>query len=259
MKTRILYILITIVITMYLQAGCSSHAVGEPPPPSSKVSAPTQVLEDADVLFGKREDIENLKKAVQTLESARASGQNFEIEWKLAKYYYFLAKRTSDKAESDKLFENGRDAGKTAIRLDPEKPDGHFWYAANLGELARNNPVTVGLGAVSDVRAAMDKVIQLQPNYQNGSAYDALGQIEYGTRLTSGDLDVAVEQYKKGLEIDKNNGNLYLHLAEALIAQKKPSEAKEQLDALLKLKPNPDYAFEHAETVEKAKKLLAGL
>ena len=259
MKTRIPYILITIVITMYLQGGCSSKAVGEAPSPNTALSAPTETLAEADNLFKQREDLKKLAQAVQTLESARSSGQNFEVEWKLAKFSYFLAKRTNDKADSDSLFESGRDAGKIAIRLNPDKPDGHFWYAANLGELARNNPVTVGLGAVGDVRTAMERVIQLQPDYQNASAFDALGQIEYGTRLTTGDLNVAVEQYKKGIEVDPNNGNLYLHLAEAYIAQKKPDDAKQQLDALLKLKPDPDYALEHTETLEKAKKLLAGL
>jgi tetratricopeptide (TPR) repeat protein len=244
---------------MYLQLGCSSKAIGDAPPASSVSPAPTGALAEADNLFAQRQDIKKLAQAVQTLESARSSGQNFEVEWKLAKYSYFLAKRTDDKADSDKLFESGRDAGKIAIRLAPDKPAGHFWYAANLGELARNNPVTVGLGAVGDIRTAMEKVIQIDPAYQNASAYDALGQIEYGTRLTSGDLNIAVEQYRKGIEVDPNNGNLYLHLAEAYVAQKKPAEAKQQIDALLKLKPDPDYAFEHTETIEKARKLLASL
>lgn len=259
MKTRILYILITIVITMYLQLGCSSRAIGEAPLPNTLSPAPTEALAEADDLFRQREDIKKLAQAVQVLETARTKGQNFEVEWKLAKYSYFLAKRTTDRADSDKLFEGGRDAGKIAIRLAPDKPDGHFWYAANLGELARNNPVTVGLGAVGDVRTAMEKVIQIQPDYQNASAYDALGQIEYGTRLTSGDLNIAVEQYKKGIEVDPKNANLYLHLAEAYIAQKKPAEAKQTIDALLKLKPNPEYTFEHSESVENGKKLLASL
>ena len=256
MKPKNVYILITIVITMYLPIACSKRVDGNNPPISSNLTAPTEAIADADRLFKEREDIEKLKNAVATLEKARSGGQNFEVEWKLAKYSYFLGKQTKDRAESDKLFESGRDAGKIAMRLDPGKPDGHFWYAANLGELARNNPVTVGFGSIGDVQNAMNKVIELQPNYQNASAYDALGQIEYAMRLTSGDLNKAVEFYKKGIEVDKDNANLYLHLAEAYIALKRPAEAKQKLDELLKLKANPDYALEHRETVAKAKKLL---
>ncbi len=32
-----------------------------------------------------------------------------------------------------KTFEEGRDAAANALKLEPQKPEGHFWFGANLG------------------------------------------------------------------------------------------------------------------------------
>lgn len=256
MKTPKLYILITIVITMYLHSACAKHAVGENTlKPANSVDS-AAVLAKADAFFREREDISKLRAAIDELSKARSAGQSYDIEWTYAKYNYFLGNQTTDSAESAEAFENGRAAGKIAARLEPNKPEGHFWYGANLGEIAREKPITVGVSSVSEIQSAMNRVIEIQPDYQNASAYDALGQVEYATRLTSGSVDKAIEYYEKGIAVDTGNAHLYLHLAEAYLAQKRKPEAKQQLEIVLQMKGNPDYMPEHQETVAKAKKLL---
>ena len=264
MKTPKLYILITIVITMYLHSACSKHAVGENTlKPTNSVDS-SAVLAQADTLFREREDISKLRSAIDELSKARSAGQNYDIEWTYSKYNYFVGTQMADSAEggtafsaeSDAAFEEGRAAGKIAARLEPNKPEGHFWYGANLGEIAREKPVTVGLSSVGEIQSAMNRVIEIEADYQNASAYDALGQVEYATRLTSGSVDKAIEYYVKGIAVDTGNAHLYLHLAEADLAQKRKPEAKQQLEIVLQMKGNPDYLPEHRETVAKAKKLL---
>jgi tetratricopeptide (TPR) repeat protein len=256
MKTPKLYILITIVITMYLHSACSKHAAGENRlKPTNSVDS-SAVLAKADALFREREDISKLRLAIDELSKARSAGQNYDIEWTYAKYNYFLGTHLADSVESGAAFEEGKAAGKIAVRLEPNKPEGHFWYAANLGEIARENPVTVGLSSVTEIQSAMNRVIDIQPDYQNASAYDGLGQVEYATRLTSGSIEKAIEYYEKGIAVDKGNAHLYLHLAEAYLAQKKKPEAKQQLEIVMQMKPNPDYVPEHRETMAKAKQLL---
>jgi len=184
--------------------------------------------------------------------------RNYEVEWKFAKYCYFLGKAEAAEKDSIAAYERGRDAGKIASRIDAYKPDGHFWYAANLGELGRISPVTVGIKAVDDIRDSMSAVIAIDPNYQNASAFDALGQLEMATRtLKGGIVKKAVEYYEKGLELSPDNANLRLHLAEAYLAMKKEADARKQLKALFALKPNPEYAVEHAVALEKGKEMLA--
>jgi len=155
------------------------------------------------------------------------------------------------------MFEEGRDAGKIASRIKPGQPEGYFWYGANLAELAKLSPVTVGYTAVDGIKEAMNNVINIQPGYQGASAYDVLAQIELNTRLLGGKASKAAELLEKAIEIEKNNSNLRLHLAQAYLDEDKTQQAKEQLQYILKMQPDPDYVIEHKQNVAEAKRLLA--
>lgn len=117
--------------------------------------------------------------------------------------------------------------------------------------------LTVGIKAMPEVRAAMEKVIELQPNYQDSNAYDVLAQIEMETRLMGGKAERAVEILENAIETETNNMNLHLHLGEAYLALKKEGEARKHFERVIAMKPNPDYMIECRQAVEKAKKLLA--
>jgi tetratricopeptide (TPR) repeat protein len=179
------------------------------------------------------------------------------VEWKFAKYNYCLGKQTTDEKESEKAFEYGKQAGRIASRVEPNKPDGHFWYGANLGEQARRSPVTVGIKALDDIRAAMNRVIEIEPRYQGASAFDALAQVELSTTgMMGGKPEKAVEYLEKALELEQNNTYIFLHLAQAYSAVGRKADARRQLDHLLSMKPDPDWIFEYKESIAKAKRML---
>lgn len=244
------------VITLCLQFGCSTTDAIEPERPRVTAEAIAAALTQSAGLFKQREDLAKLREAVEHLRKARDYKQrNFEVEWQFAKYNYFLGKQSKDEKESNGAFEEGRDAGKIASGLEPAKPEGYFWYAANLGELSRKNMLT-GIRSIDEVRGSMQKVVEIQPSYQDSSAFDVLAQIELETRLYGGKAEKAVELLEKALETEKNNMNIHLHLGEAYLAMKKEAEARKQLEKVIAMKPNPDYLIECREAVEKAKKLL---
>lgn len=257
MKTVKPYILITIVITWWALAGCATDRAADLPTQKASSASIDIALTEAETLFKQREDLDKLRSAIKSLIAVRdPNNRNYQIEWSFAKYNYFLGKFTTDDDEAETALELGRDAGRIASRVEPDRPDGHFWYAANLGELAKRSPITVGLRAVDDIQVAMGKVIEIQPEYQAASAYDALAQVELATRLKGGDAKKAVELLEKGHELATENTNIRLHLAEAYLAVKRDREARKHLDYLLQMKPDPEYMPEYRESVEKAKKLI---
>ena len=250
--------LIAIVITSCLQLACTTTDALEPDGPRVSPEVIAQSLGRSAELFKQREDVAKLREAVDVLRKARDyKKRNFEVEWTFAKLNYFLGKQSGDDKESNSAFEEGRDAAKIASTLEPQRPEGYFWYGANLGELARKNMLTIGIRSIGDVRSAMEKVVELQPGYQNSSAFDVLGQIELETRLYGGKAEKAIEIFEKALKTEKDNINLHLHLGEAYLAVRKESEARRQLETVLSFKHNPDFVIECREAVEKAKKLLA--
>ena len=253
------YNFLAIVITLCLLSGCSRTVESNYDAPKAASPNISEHLSQAESLFAERSDIGKLRGAVNTLAQARNPDQrNYEIEWKFAKYSYFLGMVEPIEKDAIAVFEKGRDAAKIAARVDPNRPDGHFWYAANLGELARISPVTVGIKSVDDIRESMNAVIAIEPNYQNASAFDALGQVEMATRtFKGGSTEKAIEFYQKGLELSPDNANLRLHLAEAFIAVRKVPDARKHLNALFNLTPNPLYEIEHKVAIEKGRALMA--
>jgi tetratricopeptide (TPR) repeat protein len=257
MKNSKLIFLLAIVITSYLQVSCTKTGAVEPEGLRITSEAISSALQRSEELFKQRDDIANLRGAVDTLRKARDYKQrNFEVEWRFAKLNYFLGKQSTDEKEYSGSFEEGRDAAKIASNLEPQKPEGYFWYGANLGELSRKKMLTVGARSIGEVRSAMDKVIELRPAYQNSSAYDVLGQIELETRLLGGKAEKAIEIFETALQNEDNNMNLHLHLAEAYLAVNKDAEARKHLAKVLAMKPNPEYMLECREAVDKARKLL---
>lgn len=259
-RTQKLYVSLTIVITLCLQLCCSLSSATEPRPPAERISSAdlASALTEAGSLFREREDISKLRDAISVLAGVRdPAKRSFETEWKFAKYNYFLGKRTTDEKEAEAAFTAGRDAAKIARWMETEKADGYFWYAANLAELGRLNPLTIGVSSIGDIKASMNKVIEIDPAYQHSSAYDGLAQIEMGTLAIGGSAEKAAETLETALRTETRNSNLHLHLAEAYLALKRAGDARKQLDLLMQMKPDPEYLPEYADSREKAKKMLA--
>lgn len=257
MKRQHLYILITIVITSYLHTACTNSSASETPAPAALAEEIAAARSTAEQLFAERSDLAKLREAVKLLGKVRNPDQrDYGVEWTFARYNYFLGRHTGDAAEAEKAFTTGRDAAKIAMNVNPSRPEGHFWYGANFGELCKRSPVTVGIRYVGEVREAMKRVIEIDPPYQGASAFDVLGQIELATRIKDGTAEKAAEYLEKGVEYEKQNSSLRLHLAEAYRALRKDAEAKKQLEIVLKMQPLPDYAPEHDETLARAKQLL---
>lgn len=253
---RKLHITLLLVVSIIVSS-CASHIEAEVENKSKETIPVAELVKQSDELFLRRADLTKLREAIRIISQTRnPDARNFEVEWKISKYNYFLGKQITDEKEADKILKEGYTAGLIASRLEPNKPEGYFWAGANLGEQAKRSPITVGLKSTDDIRELMNKVIQIQPDYQGASAFDALAQLELATRLINGKPEKAVEYLEKALTYEKENSYLYLHLAEAYLAVQKPAEAKKQLDAIFKLKPNPEYEVESKEVLEKARKIL---
>jgi len=239
----------------------SCAASGVEPDDAAKVPliAPKEALSKAAEVYKLRANLDKAREAIGILEKARDSDKrNYDVEWKFARYSYFLGNRDeiSDK-ERARVLKKGLQAARIALRLKPEKADGHFWYGAILGEQSRRSPVTVGLVSIDKIRTELKQSIKIDPGYQNASGYVGLGQLELSTLgLAGGSGEKAVEYLEKALEIEKENGFVYLRLAEAYLAVKEKAKAKKNLDFLLKMKAHPDYEPEHAAAVKEGKTIL---
>jgi tetratricopeptide (TPR) repeat protein len=185
-----------------------------------------------------------------------ADYKNYDAAWRLAKFNYYLGAHTKEQNERDKSFRDGMEAGKVAVRLQPEKPDGHFWLGANYGGSARTG-VLAGLSAIEDIRREMETVIRLDKNYQGASAYLVLGQVYLeAPRMFGGDVGRAVELLEEGVKLEKENAPLRVQLARAYLAAKREDDARRQLNYIFSMKPDENYLPEYDEAVAEARELM---
>lgn len=251
---------IILILSIFLAVSCAPTSEAEDDTTNGKPAVvPTEAIELAEALYKKRKDLENVRKALKVLNSARdMDNRNFEIEWKFAQMSYYLGNAyDTPEDEAEKVLKKGLTAGKIAKRMESDKPQGHFWFAAVLGEQAKRSPVTVGLTSIDDIKASMQKVVEIDPNYEGASAYDALGLLELKTRgLAGGSEEKAVKYLEKALSLEKENSFIRVHLAEAYLAVDKDAKAKKQLNLVLQMKPNENFLPEHERAVMEAKKLL---
>jgi tetratricopeptide (TPR) repeat protein len=235
-------------------AGCrSQHAGMEAPVETVSV---TDLTAQADRLYAQREEPARVREGLALLRRARAvDPNNYDVAWRIAQFNYYLGSHTKDREERDKAFEEGMEAGRRAVALQDNRPEGHFWLGANHGGVAQTS-LMGGLAEIDDIREQMNAVLRTDEGYQFGSAYMVLGQVELEAGRMLGDPAQAVEYLEKGLKFGPNNALLRLRLAQAYIRVNRKDDARKQLDALIKSAPDPNFVPEHKEAVTEARKIL---
>jgi tetratricopeptide (TPR) repeat protein len=254
--TKILIPHLLLFIIIALSPACSSRSAAEMNVPPSNGTA-AELIARADQLYTERADLQKVREGAGVLRQARAAEpSNYEAAWRLSRMSYFLGEHTTDSSERDKAFSDGEAAGKDAIKLSANKPEGHFWLGANLGGQAEHSALT-GLAATPDIRREMETVIKLDEGFMSGSAYMALARIDLETpTVMGGDPKKAVEILEKGLKFGANNPLLRYYLAEAYVKTNRKDDARKQLEIVINMQPDPNYAPEHNDAVAKARELM---
>jgi len=252
MSRKFFYLILAAVPWFLLS--CQSPPKVENPSNSNQSSA--TYISQADQLYAQRDDLTRLQQGIVLLRQAiTADPGSYDAAWRLAKFDYYLATHTDNGARDNALRE-GIQAGKTAVQLQGDKPEGHFWLGANYGGSLESETIT-GLASLEDVRGEMDTVLRINEGYQDGSAYMVLGLLDLkAPKIVGGDPQKAIAEMEKGLRFGGKNAFLRLHLAEAYQTVGRPADARQQLNTILSMTPDPRYLPELKEAQLQARQLL---
>jgi tetratricopeptide (TPR) repeat protein len=224
---------------------------------SSDAKMAADRIAEAETLWEGREDIKKARVAVAALRQARTADYgNYDAAWKLARAAFYVGDHTDNDDEQTDMFRTGTEAGKAAVKLQPDKPEGHFWLGANYGGTAAHSTIA-NLSSFNDIKTEMEAVLKIDESYQGYSAYLGLGRLYLqAPRVLGGDSSKAIEYLEKGLKLNPKHSLMRYHLAEALQANNRDAEAKKQIEAISATTPDPKHMAEHNEAVAKGKKLL---
>ena len=182
--------------------------------------------------------------------------RNFDAAWKLARADYWLGGHAPE-AERRGLLERGIEAGRKAIALQPNRPEGYFWMGAVMGALAESYGVRQGLKYRKPVKEALETVLRLDPSFQEGSADRALGRWYFKVpRLFGGSRQLAESHLRKSLTYNPDSTASHFFLAELLLDAGRTQEGRAELQKVIAAPLNPEWIPEDREFKEKARHAL---
>jgi tetratricopeptide (TPR) repeat protein len=212
----------------------------------------------ADTLYADRE---NLASATRAADLWRAqSGETptaFEASWKLARVCYWLGNHEAQESMRRTALERGITAGRQAVTIHGDRPEGHFWIAANMGTLAESFGLRQGLKYRGEIKSELETVLEIDPGFQKGSADRVLGRWYFKVPgLFGGSNKKSEEHLRKSLTYDDNSTVSHYFLAETLFDVGRDKEAIDELKKVLAVPTDPEWTAEDREYKQKAADLL---
>ena len=215
--------------------------------------------QSADALYADRVDLTSARRAADLWSAALADNpRDVDSAWKLARAGYWLGGHVP-KSEQRGFYDRGIEAGRRAIAIDPNRPEGHFWLAANMGALAESSGLA-GLKYRKSIKTELETVLRLNPAFLDGSADRALGRWYYKVpRLFGGSHKRAEEHLKASLKYKGDSTASHYFLAELYAGDDRVADARAEIQKVFDAPINPEWAPEDREFKLKASQLLTTL
>jgi len=213
---------------------------------------------DPDSLYQQRADIARARQALDIWDArVQANPRDFVSAWKAARAAYWIGPHEEKEAGRATL-ERGIAAGKQAASISPDRPEGHFWTAANMGALAESYGLRQGIKYRGAIKDELERTLKIDPSFQKGSPYAALGRWYHMVPGLFGGSEAKSEEYlRKALTYDANNVLAHFYLAETLFERDKSAEAIEELRKTIAAKGDTEFEPEDREMQAKASAALA--
>lgn len=215
---------------------------------------------EADALYAMREDLPNALAAAAFWAQQLANNEaDFEAALKLARACYWLGGHAPE-ADRSTRFEQGIEAARRAAAAQPNRPDGHFWMAANMGGMAENFGLRAGLRYRGAIKASLEKALAIDPAYLDGSADRALGRwYARVPRLFGGSDAKAVEHLQRSLKYAPTSIPTHVFLGEVYEGMNRRDDARREFEAAIAAPFQPDWIPEEREFKKQAEAYLRRL
>jgi len=203
-----------------------------------------------------------LARVTQAAELLAAGAQvlrdDYDAQWPAAEAWAFVADNETRQAARIAAAKRGIMLARAARELQPDRVEGHYWYAITVGLLADADR-TYGLKAVGEMEPALRRAIELDERYDYAGPVRVLGILV----LRAPAPPVSIGSSRKGLRLLQHAAELVpdypeniLYLAEAFRDNHRNLEARELLTKVINAPPWPNRQFESAVWKTAAQVLL---
>jgi FimV-like protein len=211
------------------------------------------------------------KKALEMYNEALSLSPNdYEILWRLSRTYVDIGEHLSNKTDAEKqkqleYYEKSLDYAKKAIAVNPQGAMGYTREAIANGRIALFRGVFESLSLVKQTRADCEKAISLDAT--EPAAYYVLGRtnaklcekpkfVRWPLGIGWANMDDAVKNYEKSIELRPNFIMYRLDCARAYIEMDEYGKAREHLTKIASLpKEDEDDDVFRKEAVDLLEKI----
>jgi tetratricopeptide (TPR) repeat protein len=181
----------------------------------------------------------------------QAEPDNAVLAWQFGRATFDLAEAAYNKQEREVLAQEGIEACRAAIALEPDLADAHYYLGMNLGQLARVYLLR-GLRIVSEMEKAFELSRQINPRVDHGGADRNLGLLYHqapGWPISVGNKTRGRRHLERAVELSPDYPENRLCLAEALWDTKDHPEFLAQVKVLEALLPKARETFDAEEWI----------
>ncbi len=225
----------------------------------------TKLLQQGDALDGKNQT----KQALQLyMEADKASPNNPEVLWRLAKEYGLSMSDVSDKAVKLDYGAKALDCAKRAVAADPKNARAQLSLSISYGRLAELMDNKTKLSYAGLIKEHAERSVALDPkndlgyhvlgawNYEMakiGTVVRALARAMYG-EIPQGSNADAIRYLEKAAALNPNRMGNHVELGRAYLAAGKKEKAKAQFQKALAM---PDREKDDAVARQRARDALS--
>lgn len=218
-----------------------------------------EITHRADALYDARENLGNVRSSVQLLQEAEYASL-YDGAWRLGRALFFLGQEAQSKEETRRYHARAVLFSKRAVRLQPERVEGHFWLGVNLALLAQvENPLNALRHALSAKRSLM-RAVRLDPAYHDAGPLRVLARLQHKLpRLLGGGSERARANFERAIQLAPANTVTRLYFAELLSETGDKARMRDELETILNAPYDSRWAFESMRDRKIARKMLGEL
>jgi len=216
------------------------------------------LMAQGDDLFEQRGDLAKAKEALARYQDALLKGEDaYGVYWRMARIEYWIGDHTADNNEKKRILEQGVYHAKKAVQLGPEKAEGYYWLGVDNGVYGEAKGVLNSLFLVKPIKEEMNKVLAIDPTFDDGGADRVLGRLYYELPgLFGGSNKKSLEHLLKSRDMGPRVGLTRIYLADTYLALGNVQKAREELEFVIAMEPDPKLIPETAEEKEMARTRL---
>jgi tetratricopeptide (TPR) repeat protein len=149
-------------------------------------------------------------------------------------YIADIKERQKDKRAAQQTIDSAIENTRRSVAFDPEFADAHALLAELYGRKIGYGGVFTGMRIGPKAQAEMQRALQLDPN--DPRIYIVIGRRQlYSPRMFGGDLEKAIESFRKATTVDPHCDERFVWLAMAYGKKGDSSAARAAVDQALRL------------------------